>query len=53
MDDDDFSFENMSMLHNLFVGLVGGGFSENQALKLIAMTMSLSEQFEGMPGGDS
>lgn len=34
----------------MFVALVRAGFSENQALKLVAMSLSTSGMADGMPG---
>ena len=34
----------------MFVALVSAGFSENQALKLVAMSLSTSGMADGMPG---
>lgn len=61
MSDDDEDAINAALartaakaMYGLFVGLVEAGFSENQALKLCAMTLSTSGMADGMPalGGD-
>lgn len=39
-------------IYDCFIDMMESGFSENQALKLIALMTAASDIFEGMPGTD-
>ena len=46
-----FGNSGSEFIYDSFVDLMAGGFSENQALKLIALMTSCSEFSDGMPAG--